>query len=322
MAGHRFTERDPARQNRTGLDRAVNKVFEWFALRHDAAGGACPGRAFAVCPDRMHRYDRRPPAGETPYIGQAMAETVIDIRGVNFSYETEPVLREIDLHVSSDEFAVVVGPNGGGKTTLLKLILGLLDPDCGTVRVFGKPPRRAVDRMAYTPQHMRFDSSFPVNVRDVVLMGTLGPGRHVGRYNSDDYEAAADALQEVDAESLADRPFSELSGGQQQRVLIARALAGRPDLMLMDEPTSHLDPRTESELHDLLHELNERLTIMLVSHDVGFVCGAVHSVICVNRTITTHTTRELTAEHMADLYGRHVRMVDHASHCLGEASDG
>lgn len=250
-----------------------------------------------------------------------MAEAIIDIRNMSFSYETDLVLRDINLTIEKGEFGVVVGPNGGGKTTLLKIILGLLEPDSGTVRVFDKPPRRALDRMAYTPQHMRFDSSFPVSVRDVVLMGTLGPGKHTGRYRKDDFQAAADALDEVNATGLADRPFSELSGGQQQRVLIARALAGRPDLMLMDEPTSHLDPRTESELHDLLHELNERLTIMLVSHDVGFVCDAVHSVICVNRTITTHTTRELTSEHMSDLYGRHVRMVDHGHHCLGEASD-
>jgi zinc transport system ATP-binding protein len=247
-----------------------------------------------------------------------MAESIVDIQDVRFSYESETVLEDVSLTVQPGEFACIVGPNGGGKTTLLKLILGLLSPDSGTIRVFGKPPSQAVDRMAYTPQHMRFDATFPVSARDVVLMGTLGPGRHIGRYKKHDHAAADDALNEVSAADLADRPFSALSGGQQQRVLIARALAGQPDLMLMDEPTSHLDPRTESDLHDLLHQLNERLTIMLVSHDVGFVCDAIHSVICVNRTITTHSTRELTADHMADLYGRHVRMVDHHSHCLRE----
>lgn len=245
-----------------------------------------------------------------------MSEPVVEIQDMSFSYDSGIVLRDVNLTVEAGEFACVVGPNGGGKTTLLKMLLGLLTPDTGTVRVFGTTPSRALGHMAYVPQRPQFDSGFPVTVMDVVLMGRLTPTRHVGRYRREDRTAARDALQEVDADDLAGRPFSGLSGGQQQRVLIARALASQPDMLLLDEPTSHLDPRTESELHNLLHELNERMTVMLVSHDVGFVCGAVHSVICVNCTVTAHTTCELTSEVMSNLYGRHVRMIDHDTSCM------
>ncbi len=245
-------------------------------------------------------------------------EVVIEFVGVWFSYDGAPVLEDVDLAIRRGEFACIVGPNGGGKTTLLKLALGLLSPGHGQVSVLGRRPRRVRSQLGYTPQYVQFDAEFPASVMDVVLMGRLGVGPSIGFCRREDRQAAREALAEVGLADHGHRPFSGLSGGQRQRVLIARALAARPELLLMDEPTSNLDPRTEGELHELLHRLNEKVTIALVSHDVGFVCEMVHRVICVNRTVSVHNTRELTAEVIAEMYGRHVRAIDHDSTCLGD----
>jgi zinc transport system ATP-binding protein len=253
-----------------------------------------------------------------PEASTVAEEVVIEFGGVWFSYDGLPVLEDVDLAIRRGEFACIVGPNGGGKTTLLKLALGLIAPDRGLLRVLGRPPRRVRPRLGYTPQYVQFDAEFPASVMDVVLMGRLGIGRSIGPCRKEDRRAARDALAEVGLADHEKRSFAGLSGGQRQRVLIARALAARPDVLLMDEPTSNLDPRTEGELHDLLHRLNENATIALVSHDVGFVCEMVHRVICVNRTVSVHNTRELTAEVIAEMYGRHVRAIDHDAGCLGD----
>ena len=168
----------------------------------------------------------------------------------------------------------IVGPNGGGKTTLVKLILGLLRPQRGEVRVFGQPPHRARLRVGYMPQHVQHDPQFPVTVMDIVLMGRLGQGV-LGWPGRADRRAAIDALAQVGMEEFRRRPFADLSGGQRQRVLIARALCCKPDLLLLDEPTSNVDSLVEARLLDLLRDLNRQMTIVMVSHDLGFVSGLV-----------------------------------------------
>lgn len=234
----------------------------------------------------------------------------VRLEDVSFSYDGHPVLRDVNLTIHERDFATVVGPNGGGKTTLLKLMLGLVVPSSGTVAVFGGPPELSRGRIGYVAQHSGADPHFPIRVLDVVLMGRLG-GRTIGAMSADDRAAAASALREVELERHARRAFSGLSGGERQRVLIARALASRPDLLLLDEPTAHLDVMMESELFRLLERLSERLTIILVSHDLGFVSGLARTVVCVKQTVSVHPTSEMTGDLVRELYGRDVRMVRH-----------
>jgi zinc transport system ATP-binding protein len=241
-------------------------------------------------------------------------QPVISLQNVSFAYETTPVVEDVSFTIGERQAVCMVGPNGGGKTTLMKLILGLLRPGRGEVRVFGQPPERVRLRMGYMPQHVRHDPQFPMTVLDIVLMGRLGRGGLRGTFGwhgPSDRHAALEALRQVNMEGLAHRPFSALSGGQRQRVLIARALCCQPDLLLLDEPTANVDTLEESRLFEVLQELNKRMTILLVSHDLGFVTSLVQSVICVNRRVVVHPTSQITGEAIQDIYGEEVRMIHH-----------
>ena len=238
-------------------------------------------------------------------------DPVIELDDVSFAYDRAAVLEDVNVSIRRGESICVVGPNGGGKTTLLRLILGLLEPAAGRVRVFGQEPRRVRKRIGYMPQHAYYDPQFPVTATDVVLMGRLGRGGALGWYGRADRHAAAEALAEVGMEDDAGRPFAALSGGQRQRVLIARALCCRPELLLLDEPTANVDTAVEAQLVDLLQQLNRRMTIVMVSHDLGFVSHIVQRVVCVNRRVVVHPTVELTGETIRDIYDVDVRMVRH-----------
>ncbi len=235
----------------------------------------------------------------------------IQIENLDFSYGRISVLEQASLSVADKEFVCMVGPNGGGKTTLLKLLLGLLEPQAGTVSVFGESPTAGRKWIGYLPQHAHLDSKFPVTALDAVLMGRLGKTRGIGPYTKIDRAMACDMLTRVGLDKLAKRPLATLSGGQRQRVLIARALVSEPRLLLLDEPTSSLDDYVERELYDLLLELNEELTVVVVTHDIGFVSSHVDKVICVNRQVRIHPTSEIDENIIHDMYGEHVHMVRH-----------
>ena len=235
----------------------------------------------------------------------------IAIERLTFAYDNAPVLQDVNLSIQTCDFVCVVGPNGGGKTTLLRLILGLLTPASGTIRVFGQSPLAARQRIGYMPQRAQLDPQFPARVKDVTLMGRLGHGRRFGPFSRADKEIAAAAIQEVGLTDLASRPFAALSGGQRQRVLIARALACQPDILLLDEPTANLDPLMQDDLYELLRRLNERLTVILVSHDVGFVSRYVKTVVCVNRNVAVHCASDITGQNVREIYGHAVHMVHH-----------
>jgi len=243
---------------------------------------------------------------------------VVSLEHVFFSYNGLSVLENVSMTLCERDFLCVVGPNAGGKTTLLRLIMGLEKPVRGTVRIFGQPPEKVRERIGYMPQHVRLDPQFPVNVADVVLMGRLGTTHRFGPYSTADKTAAEEALRNVEMADLRNRPFAELSGGQRQRVLIARALVSDPDLLLLDEPTANVDAVIETELYDLLQQLNERVTIILVTHDLGFVSRYVKSVACVNRQVVVHPTSEITGEMINEIYGCDMRMVRHDHRCAEE----
>jgi zinc transport system ATP-binding protein len=238
-------------------------------------------------------------------------QPAIKIENVSFSYNGFHVLDRVNLTVHERDFLSLVGPNAGGKTTLLKLILGLLKPTSGSIQVLGLPPAKARARIGYMPQHANLDPLFPVSVLDVVLMGRMGNGRRFGFFGKSDREKAEEALRKVELLDVRNRSFSDLSGGQHQRVLIARALVTDPDLLLLDEPTSNVDAAVETELFELLNHLNEKMTVVLVTHDLGFVSGYVKRVACVNRSVVVHATHEISGEMINELYGSEVQMVRH-----------
>ena len=236
----------------------------------------------------------------------------ISFRGVWFSYGRRTVLEDVDLEIERGAYLGVLGPNGGGKTTLLKLVLGLLEPDRGTVEVLGLSPARARGRIGYVPQYARFDADFPIRVRDAVLAARLGRGRLWGPAEAADRAAAERALEQVGMSDQAGRQVGELSGGQLQRVLVARALAGEPEILLLDEPTSSVDPRAGRSIYQLLDQLGDRMTRVLVSHDVGVLHRHVRSIACVNRRVWYHGRGELTPEILEEAYGEPMELVTHA----------
>lgn len=240
------------------------------------------------------------------------ASSVIELERVCFAYQgSAPVLQDVDLRIAEGDFVCVVGPNGGGKSTLLKLILGLLRPDSGRIRVLDMPPVEARPQIGYLAQRERLDPQFPVTVLDVVLMGRLGRRLLLGPYRKVDREVAAQALRDVGMYEFRGRSFASLSGGQRQRALIARALACEPKLLLLDEPTAHLDPGVQDDFYCLLHQMHERLTLVTVSHDIGFVSKYVNTVVCVSRRVVVHSTSEITGEVISEIYNRDVYMVRH-----------
>jgi zinc transport system ATP-binding protein len=237
---------------------------------------------------------------------------VIEVEDLAFAYgDGQPVLEDVGFTIDEHDFACVVGPNGGGKTTLLRLMLGLLQPSAGSIRILGASPIRARPDIGYLPQHAMLDVSFPVSVMDVVLMGRLKATRRVGPYSRADRDAALESLAEVGLEGFERRAFAALSGGERQRVLVARALASRPRLLLLDEPAAGLDLRIEEEFFQLLRRLNEAITVVLVSHDLGFVASFVKTVVCVNRRVDVHPTAELDGRSIQEIYEHEVRAVRH-----------
>ncbi|MDN5849407.1 MAG: ATP-binding cassette domain-containing protein, partial [Nitrococcus sp.] len=192
--------------------------------------------------------------------------------------------------------------------------LGLLAPIRGQVRVLGADPLRARRRVGYVPQYVEFARDFPISVRGVVLMGRLGQSPPLFGYRHGDRAIAMSTLHEVGLAELAERPIGQLSGGQFQRVLIARALATEPEILLLDEPTANLDPRAERDLFELLKDLNRRMTIVVVTHDIAFVSEYVTRVACLSRELVCHTTEPLTAETIERLYGRPIRFIQHEGH--------
>lgn len=240
----------------------------------------------------------------------------IILENISFAYKQSNILEDVTLFIHKGEFASIVGPNGGGKTTLLKLILGLLKPDKGKISIFGKPPEQARQKIGYMPQYAPLDMNFPATVMDVVLMGRLA--EKTLWFSKKDRSEALAAIDEVGMKGFADIGFNELSGGQRQRILIARALCSRPAILLLDEPTANVDHETEINLFSILQTLNSKMTILVVSHDLGFVSKYVKSVICVNRKVVIHPTTLMNGMLIKDIYHGDLKMVRHDHRCSEE----
>lgn len=240
-----------------------------------------------------------------------MAEKVIQIEDLSFAYSSVTVLESIALEVEDKEFLGIVGPNAGGKSTLLKLILGLIEPQSGSVRVFGDKPDKARKKVGYVPQYPAFSRDFPISVEQVVQTGRIGCGRGLGGYSNQDHVAVRRAMRETEVYELAQRRIETLSGGQLQRVLLARALSSEPEILILDEPTANIDMRVENDIFDLLKRFNERMTILVVSHDIAFISKYVNRVACLNKTLMCHRTEDIDGHTIQELYGENVRHVAH-----------
>jgi zinc transport system ATP-binding protein len=228
---------------------------------------------------------------------------MIDLHNLSFSYPNSPsVLENINLSIEQGEFLGIVGPNGGGKTTLLKLILGLLKPTQGTISIKGLSPIKGREWIGYVPQFANFSRDYPISVMQAILLGRLGKTKRFFGYCKTDYQIAERVMQETYLTDLKHRALNTLSGGQLQRVLIARALACEPEILILDEPTANIDMRVEEDIFDLLKILNQRLSILVVSHDIGFISGYVKKVACLNKTLICHSTEELTPNLIQNLY--------------------
>ena len=236
---------------------------------------------------------------------------VVSVANISFAYDRLAVLENINLTIHKGDFLGIIGPNGGGKTTLVKLILGLLKPQKGAIRVLGTLPKNARSRVAYVPQHAPEDREFPITVWEVALQGRLQSSGWGYRYTREDRQRADDELQRVEMWEFRKRPISALSGGQRQRVFLARALCRDPEILFLDEPTVGIDSRVQENIYDLLQKLNQRMTIVIITHDIGVISQYVRSVACVNRTLIAHNEGLITAEMLEKTYNCPVDLIAH-----------
>ena len=234
---------------------------------------------------------------------------LIELHDVSVNYDGYGAIRGVNLSIDSTDFLGVIGPNGGGKTTLVKAILGMVayegridyapELNSGNERLIG-----------YMPQISEFDRAFPISVMEVVLSGLQGSKGLFGRYTKEDRMKALQLLAECDIEALADRPIGEISGGQMQRALLCRAVIADPKLLILDEPTNFVDNQFEQTLYRTLRRLNERMAIVMVSHDVGTISSVVKEIVCVNGHVHRHRANIISAEQLA-AYDCPIRLLSH-----------
>ena len=238
---------------------------------------------------------------------------IITLNKVDFSYNGESVLENITIEIDSNDFVAILGPNGAGKTTLIKLLLGFLKPGKGKISILGKSPIKARKHIGYVPQYSTFDKDYPIHVIDIVKLNTLTANSLFPSYKKEVTDTAFSLLEKLEIQNLAYRNFHELSGGQKQRALIARALINDPKILLLDEPTASVDATMEKDIYDTLKMLNVDTTILLITHDVGFVSSYVNKICCLNRFASMHSVEELTGKSLFDIYSESSKFLQH--HC-------
>lgn len=241
-----------------------------------------------------------------------MPAAIIAVNNMTVRFGAVTALENINLTVERGDYLGIIGPNGGGKTTLLKTLLGFITPAEGTVRLFGEAPDCRHARIGYVPQHNISERKFPITVEEVVASGTVrGSWRPFRRLTKAQDERVASLLEQVGLSALRRRTIQGLSGGEFQRMLIARALAVEPELLLLDEPTANIDHQATHDIYELLLSLNQTVTILLVTHDLMAVSSHVKSLACINRQLTYHGGSELTPEVVEQVYGCPVDLLSH-----------
>ena len=227
---------------------------------------------------------------------------IIEIENISVAYDNNVVLKNVNLTINSDDFIGVIGPNGGGKTTLLKSILGLIPLKSGSIKYFDQNGEVPSLRIGYMPQNNSIDRSFPISVYEVVQSGLAGESSIFRSYTRLQKAAVDEIIKQLDLESLRKRPINELSGGQLQRTFLGRALVMKPQLLILDEPNSYLDKESENKLFELLQELRPNAAIMLVSHNIASVRAIAKSLACVNGNLHYHTNTAIPTECFYEFY--------------------
>ena len=226
----------------------------------------------------------------------------IHVENLSFHYEKRfPVLRDISFNVNKGQFIGIFGPNGGGKTTLLRLLLGLAHPSNGIIQILEISPEKASDRIGYVPQVRHLDKQFPISVMEVVLHGCLS-SHHIGNFSSVSKKKALEALERVNLADKKNQAFGTLSGGQIQRTLIARALVSDPEILLLDEAMAGIDPEASHEIFQLLVELRGKITILLVTHELLSIAKEMDHLLCINRDLTVYTPDQVCSHFAMGLY--------------------
>lgn len=224
-------------------------------------------------------------------------QSQIKIRELSAGYNGKIIIENINIDINKNDFVGIIGPNGGGKTTFLKVILGFLKPMKGSIIIKNSSPKEMRKIIGYVAQTNEYDRKFPITVYDIVLMARLKYKSIYNQfYNKKDKEIVLEKMVDLDIKHLAHKHISTLSGGERKRVYIARALVTNPEILLLDEPTSDIDKKIEKEFYDLLKKINKNITILLVSHDIGIVSSYVKSIACINKNLHYHNSNQITRE--------------------------
>ena len=240
-----------------------------------------------------------------------MAHPLIQITDLSASYDNKTVLSHINLTVYEQDFLGVIGPNGGGKTTLVKSILGLHQPNKGQIRFFREGKETPEINMGYLPQYNSIDKKFPISVYEVVLSGLSKQKSLFKRYSKEQHEQVREIIDRMGLEGCENRAIGQLSGGQLQRAMLGRALVSNPEVVILDEPNTYIDKRFEAKLYELLEEINRERAIILVSHDIGTVLQNVKTIACVNETLDYHPDTEVPAEWLEEHFGCPIELLGH-----------
>lgn len=240
-------------------------------------------------------------------------DPILSVRGMSAGYEHKTVLHDINLDVYDRDFLGIIGPNGGGKTTLIKVILGLLKPFGGSISYFrnGQPTESLA--MGYLPQYSSIDKKFPVCVKEVILSGISSKATLMGNFSREEQEKADHIISRIGLDGLDKRHIGQLSGGQLQRALLGRAIISDPQLLILDEPSTYIDKRFEARLYKLLTDINKECAIVLVSHDIGTVLQNVKSIACVNETLDYHPDTAITSEWLEKNFNCPIEVLGHGA---------
>ncbi len=236
---------------------------------------------------------------------------LINIDNIVAGYDNKIVLHDVSLDIWENDFLGIIGPNGGGKTTLLKIILGLLKPKSGSVRYFDGEKEVSSLKIGYLPQMNKIDKKFPISVREVVLSGLMAEKPRFRDFTAEQKQRAEEVISQMGLQELAKRAIGDLSGGQLQRVLLGRSMVSRPKVLILDEPNSYVDKRFESHFYNLLEEISKESSIILVSHDIGTVLSMVKNIACINETLHYHSGADISAEWLENKYACPIELVGH-----------
>ncbi len=249
-------------------------------------------------------------------------DKILELKNVSAGYNGEIIIEDVSLEIFENDFIGVIGPNGAGKTTLIKTILRLITPYSGKISYYFKAGKSEAP-IGYLPQVNTIDRKFPITVEDVVLSGLLNRQKITKRFSKKEKEKVKELMDQMRIGNIARKPIGELSGGQMQRVFLCRAIISDPELLILDEPNTYVDNKFESELYEILKKLNEKMAIIVVSHDIGTISSYVKTIACVNRHVHYHKSNIISQEQL-DSYNCPIQLITHGHipHTVLESHEG